>query len=131
MQVLCEYYVNVTRKLKPGLNPQSAWEDVEALQTWNPQIIDTALLNRSRKIEGMHRLSWWDSMVVAAAQEQRCALLLSEDFTHGARFGDVKVCNPFKLAVGEAHAAYATEMPTAIPRHRKPGRPARRDRGEP
>ena len=33
VQVLSEYYVNVTRKLNPGLPAEEAWDDVEALLT--------------------------------------------------------------------------------------------------
>jgi hypothetical protein len=35
MQVLSEYYVNVTRKLDPGLSPEEAWDDIEALSVWS------------------------------------------------------------------------------------------------
>jgi predicted nucleic acid-binding protein len=130
VQVLSEYYVNVTRKLKPGLSAERAWEDVEALQAWAPQPIDTSLLNQSRDIERHHRLSWWDSLIVAAAQQQRCVLLLSEALSHGAQYGDVKVCNPFRLSVSEAAATYSVDRLSATPRHRKPGRPARRTGGQ-
>jgi predicted nucleic acid-binding protein len=131
VQVLSEYYVNVTRKLKPGLSPQIAWDDVEALQAWKPQAIDVALLNRSRNVERLHRLSWWDSMIVAAAQEQRCTLLLSEDLSHGTHYGDVKVCNPFRLGVSEAAATYAVRRLAATPRYRRPGRPRNQDKEAP
>lgn len=41
MQVLSEYYVNVTRKLDPGLPTDEAWEDVIALFTWRPSPLTT------------------------------------------------------------------------------------------
>jgi predicted nucleic acid-binding protein len=63
--VLTEYYVNVTRKLKPGLDAREAWDDVQALLTWRPQAIDDRILIRGREIENRYRLSWWDSLVVA------------------------------------------------------------------
>src|SRR5262249_20913233 len=46
MQVLQEFYVNATQKLKPGLDRQSAREEVRDLMTWNPIPID------GRMIEG-------------------------------------------------------------------------------
>ena len=49
-QVLSEYYVNVTRKLQPGLAPDEAWDDVQALLAWEPQPIDGALLQRGRAV---------------------------------------------------------------------------------
>ncbi len=95
VQVLSEYFVTVTRKLKPGLDEREAWEDVEALMTWSPWPTDAALLKRAHAIGAQHRIGWWDSLIVAAAQCQDCRLLLSEDLQDGARFGEVEVRNPF------------------------------------
>jgi hypothetical protein len=38
--VLSEYYIKVTRKLRPGLAPEEAWDDVQALFASHPQRID-------------------------------------------------------------------------------------------
>lgn len=124
VQVLSEYYVNVTRKLVPGLSPDNAWDDVETLLTWHPQPVDDALLLRGREIERRHRLSWWDSLVVGAAQLQGCALLLTEDLQDGAVFGGVTVRNPFVLGVGEAVVQYGATS-VAANRHPPRGRPRR------
>ena len=42
-----------------------------------------------------HRLSWWDAVIVAAAAEGRCRLLLSEDLQEGFTWNGVTVTNPF------------------------------------
>lgn len=123
-QVLSEYYVNVTRKLEPGLSPDDAWDDVQALLAWEPQPIDGALLQRGRTVGSRYRLSWWDSLVVAAAQAQGCSLLLTEDLQDGALYGGVAVRSPFTLSLGEEAAAYGA-APAATPRHRSRGRPRR------
>ena len=83
MQVLAEYYVNLTRKLSPGMPAEDAWDDVSALLHWQPQPGDAALMLRGREVEQRFRLSWWDALVVAAAQLQGCTLLLTEDFYDG------------------------------------------------
>ena len=80
------------------------------------------LFRRAREIEQRWRLSWWDSMVVAAAQLQGCALLLTEDLQDGAAYGGVTVRSPFTLDVREPIPAYAV-APAATPRHRGRGRP--------
>lgn len=122
-QVLSEYYVTVTRKLDPGLDPDDAWDDVETLFTWRPIAIDVALLKRGREIEQRYRLSGWDSLVIAAAQFQGCALLLTEDLHDGAVYGEVSVRSPFTLRLGAEASAYrAVAVAT---RHRKRGRPKR------
>jgi predicted nucleic acid-binding protein len=123
-QVLSEYYVNVTKKLDPGLPAGEAWDDVEALLAWEPQPIDGALLRRGRAVEVRYGLSWWDSLVVAAAQAQGCSLLLTEDLQDGAAYGGVTARNPFTLSLGEEAAAYGA-APAAAPRHRSRGRPRR------
>ena len=41
------------------------------------------------------RLSWYDSLIVAAAQQSGCKILYSEDFQHGQRLGNLLVQNPF------------------------------------
>ncbi|OGA53498.1 MAG: hypothetical protein A3G24_22095 [Betaproteobacteria bacterium RIFCSPLOWO2_12_FULL_62_13] len=124
IQVLSEFYVNVTRKLAARVDPDSAWQEVSAFFAWRPQPVDETLMRRAREIEQRHRLSWWDSMVVAAAQLQDCALLLTEDLQDGVVFGDVTVRSPFTLDVREPAAAYAA-APEPKPRHRSRGRPKR------
>ena len=124
VQVLSEYYAVATRKLSPRFPPERAWDYVKELLAWRPQPVDEALLKRAREIEQRWRLSWWDCLVVGAAQLQDCALLLSEDFHDGAAFGGVIVRSPFKLAVEEPQAGYAVAT-TARPRHRPRGRPKR------
>lgn len=104
MQVLSEYYVTVTRKLKPGLSEEQAWDDVEALLHWQPQAVDRATMQRARSIQLRHRLSWRDALVVAAAREQGCAVLLTEDLQDGALIDDVRIRDPFSYSVQEASA---------------------------
>ena len=122
MQVLSEYYVNVTRKIDPARDAHDAWDDVEALMTWNPIPVDRALLEAGRHVEARYRLSWWDSLIVAAAQLQGCTLLLTEDLQDGASYGGVTVRSPFTLAVSEAASAYQA-VPVLASRHRSRGRP--------
>jgi len=122
VQVLSEYYYNVTHKLTPGIASADAWDDVQALFEWRPHPIDGALLERARDIEQRWRLNWWDSMIVAAAQMQGCAILLTEDLQDGAVFGGVTVRNPFTLNVNEPAATYSVH-PVAASRHRGRGRP--------
>lgn len=120
-QVLSEFYTTITRKIKPGLTQEEGWNDVKSYLAWQPQPIDAALLHRAREIEQRYRLSWWDSMVVAAAQLQDCALLLTEDLQDGAAYGSVTIRSPFTLAVEEPRAKYKIE--SIAQRHPPRGRP--------
>jgi predicted nucleic acid-binding protein len=121
VQVLNEFYTVVTRKIRKVMSPEEAWHDVEAFLEWNPQPIDTALLQQARSVESRFRLNWWDCQIVAAAQSQGCSILYSEDLHHGAVYGSVRVCNPFVAQVQDTPpASYAPER---VSPHRPRGRP--------
>ena len=121
-QVLSEFYVNVTGKIANRVTPDEAWQEVNTFFVWRPQPIDPALLARAREIERRWRLSWWDSLIVAAAQLQGCSILLTEDLQNGAVFDGLTVRSPFTHEVREPAAAYAT-VPMMASRHRRRGRP--------
>lgn len=53
------------------------------------------LVSSALEIQGRYLLSWYDSLIVAAAQAGQCSVLYSEDLQHGQRFGDLIVRNPF------------------------------------
>ncbi len=127
MQVLSEFYVTVTRKLQPGLRHEDAWDDVDALLAWQPQNLDEAVMRRARAVEQRYRLSWWDSLVVGAAQFQGCELILTEDLQDGAMYGTVTARSPFTLSVSEDVASYALAS-APIGTHPARGRPKRAKR---
>lgn len=127
IQALNEFYWVVTRKLKPAVAAEDAWRDVELLLGWKPLALDQALIQRARRVEERYKLSWWDAMIVAAAQLQGCTLLLTEDLQHGAMFDGVQVCNPFLQQLHEPQPEYQTKPAS---RHRPRGRPRRSTRAD-
>jgi predicted nucleic acid-binding protein len=98
VQVLNEYLVTVTQKLKPGLSRAEAWADLELYGAWSPTPLDWKLLQSARRLAEAHSLSWWDALIVAAAVSSRCAVLYSEDLAHGEIYGGARVVNPFRLS---------------------------------
>ncbi|ACL74289.1 PIN domain-containing protein [Thioalkalivibrio sulfidiphilus] len=102
-QVLQEYYQAVTRRLTPGMSPESASADIRDLISWQPIQIDSAVLEMAWDIESRYRLSWWDALIVGAANRSASQYLLSEDLQHGQTLGHVTVLNPFE-----------TEMPSSV-----------------
>jgi predicted nucleic acid-binding protein len=121
-QVLSEFYVNVTRKIANPVAPDEAWQEVNTFFAWRPLPIGPELLARAREIERRWRLSWWDSMIVAAAQLQSCSILLTEDLQDGVVFDSVTVRSPFTFEVREPAAPYVP-APKMASRHRPRGRP--------
>jgi len=94
-QVLQEYYVTVTAKLDPGLDQESARGDVRALIAWHPITIDHRVLENAWHVQDGYAISWWDALIVSAAQVAGCQYLLTEDLQEKQEFGNLQVANPF------------------------------------
>ena len=123
-QALNEAYVVLKRVSEARACEQDAWASVRKYFVWNPASVDVGLMRLAREIEARHRISWWDSLIVAAAQSQDCTLLLTEDLQDGGVYGPVTVRSPFTLEVREPAADYALNTRIASP-HRPRGRPRR------
>jgi predicted nucleic acid-binding protein len=54
-----------------------------------------ALYAEALHLHAQSGLSWYDSLIVSAAIQARCDLLLTEDLHHGQRFGSLRITNPF------------------------------------
>ena len=94
-QVLQELYSTLTRKLKPAMPVSDARQIVRSLVAWQPVAIDLTMLERAWLLQDHHFVSWWDALIVVAAQTCECKVLLTEDLQHGHEFGAVRVVNPF------------------------------------
>lgn len=95
-QVLQEFYVNVTRKIKRPLSRASAREIVRNYAPWVRQPITASTVLRASELEEMAQLSCWDSLIVASAEAQRASELISEDLQHAQVIAGVRVRNPFR-----------------------------------
>ena len=91
-QVLHEFYANAERKMRVARLPARAV--VETFVQWRPVEMSLGLIQRGWRWMDQARLSYWDSLIVAAAEKAACVWLLSEDFQAGRRFSSVTVVNP-------------------------------------
>lgn len=94
-QVLQEFYVTVTQKLRPGLDREAARAEVRALSAWRPVQVDESVLESGWDLQDRFQLSFWDALIVSAARTAACAYLLTEDLQDGQRLDGVLVVNPF------------------------------------
>ena len=97
VQVLQEFYVQATRPTRTDRLPHDI--AVGLISTWTRfrvQEITLALLDAALRIKASHRLSYWDSAIVAAASALGCGELFSEDMTHGQQVDGVTIVNPFR-----------------------------------
>jgi len=95
-QVLQEFYVNVTQKIKVPLSRSAAREIVRNYTPWVESWITPATVIRASEIGEIWHLSFWDGMILAAAEEIQAINLLSEDFNHGQVIAGVRIVNPFR-----------------------------------
>lgn len=56
----------------------------------------TALYRRGLALQSQWKLSFYDSLIVAAALEAGCKRLLSENLEHDRRIKTLRIENPFR-----------------------------------
>ena len=94
-QVLNEFYNVATRRLQPAMPAGDARAEVRRYQRWQPWMVDHATVEAAWAVESRYGLSHWDALMVAAAQQQGCAALLTEDLQHDQVIDGVRILNPF------------------------------------
>ncbi len=96
-QVVQEFFnVALTRFAKPFSVSEA--EDYLSL-TFKPILTvhsSPRLFLEALHIQTQHHFSWYDSLIVAAAQQAGCSVLYTEDMQHGRRVGNLKIENPFR-----------------------------------
>ena len=91
-QVLQEYFNTATAKLR--LDAGLARAKVELVASID--LVQVApLILAAIDLHRLHRLSFWDALILQAAAAAGCRELLSEDMQAGIRHGGVVVVNPF------------------------------------
>lgn len=96
-QVLQEFYWQATRATHRNPVPHRA--AVALITAWSRfpvQEISLDIVKAALEICGRHRLSYWDSAIIAAAQALGCEQLLSVDMQDGRRIGSLTIVDPFR-----------------------------------
>jgi predicted nucleic acid-binding protein len=94
MQVLQEFYVNVTRKIPHPLSKKSARAVVDAYAAWCV-VTTPSELTAAFCIEDDARLGFWDALILAAASKAGASRILSEDLNQGQKISGLSIENPF------------------------------------
>jgi predicted nucleic acid-binding protein len=94
VQVLQEFYVNVTRKLVTPVARSTAREVVSTYGAWirEPTTVETVL--RATDIMELAQISFRDALIVAAAEQVGAAEVLSEDLNNGQVIAGIRIVNP-------------------------------------
>jgi len=108
VQVLGELFHVLVRKA--GRSPERARAAILDWQDAFPLIeTSSAVMLSAADLAAHHRLSIWDSVVLAASAAAGCRLLLSEDLQSGFTWNGVTATNPFAREKHELLAALLGE----------------------
>lgn len=97
LQVLQEFYVNVTQKIPKPLNRTIARQIIFDLGQWKVHIPGVEDLLQAIDLQQDYSISFWDAFVLQSAARMGCKQFFSEDLSHGQSYGTVQVINPFKV----------------------------------
>ena len=94
-QVLQELYVNLRRVAKRPVSSEEAKSLLSDYMTWQVVVNDGESILEALELESRYQLSFWDAMIVQAANASGADRLYSEDLNHGQTYGAVLATNPF------------------------------------
>ncbi len=62
---------------------------------WRFIVFSDQMLQGAWKLEDRYSLSFWDALIISAAQMANCRYLLSEDMQDGLKIGQLEIISPF------------------------------------
>jgi predicted nucleic acid-binding protein len=95
LQVLQEFFVNVTRKLSRPLEVVDAYQIVHDYALWIVHVPNTSDVTQAIDLHERYQVSFWDAMILQSALELGCSTLWSEDLNAGQAFEALTVQSPF------------------------------------
>jgi predicted nucleic acid-binding protein len=93
LQVLQEYFVAVTRKLR--VDAAIARRKVELLAEFDVASPEVADILAAVDLHRLHGLSFWDALVIRSASQSGCSVVFTEDMQSEREIAGVKIVNPF------------------------------------
>ena len=93
-QVISEFYITITKKIKAPLSAHIAKKEILLLKNIDVVDIDFHCVIHAINITNDYKLSYWDSLIIAAAQKARCNVLYSEDLNVGQKIETITIQNP-------------------------------------
>jgi predicted nucleic acid-binding protein len=97
-QVLQELCVNLRRKVGTPLRTKAIRELIADYLSWHVVVNGEQSILEALDLEERHRISFWDALIVQAAQTSGAGILYSEGLSHAQVYGTVRVVNPLRTA---------------------------------
>jgi predicted nucleic acid-binding protein len=96
-QVLQEFCMTVRRRNR-SYPIDDLQRIVQEFSNWEVIVNTTESILDALVLEARYKISFWDALIVHAAQVARAEVLYTEDLNDGQIFGSVRVVNPLKIA---------------------------------
>ena len=94
-QVLQEFCVNLRRKAGQPLPADAVRRLIQDYSSWEIVVNTADSILQALDIEARYRISFWDALILQAAESCGATLVYSEDLASGQKYGSVRVVNPF------------------------------------
>lgn len=94
-QVLGEFFTVVTKKINEPLSVRDARSIIQYMGSMPVQEIDLLIVKRAIDTLEQYKISYWDSLIIAAAERAQCKRILSEDLNVGQIYHGIEITNPF------------------------------------
>lgn len=94
-QVLSEFFVVTTRRLAVPMSEVDAADAVRSLSALQCVALTGALVVRAIDVRSRWQTSYWDALIVAAAESAGCTRIISEDLATGATVAGMAIESPF------------------------------------
>ena len=91
LQELC---INLRRKVAPPLPVDEVRRLIQDYLSWEIVVNTPASVLQALEIEVRYKTSFWDALVLQAAESSGAAILYSEDLAAGQKYGAIEVINP-------------------------------------
>jgi predicted nucleic acid-binding protein len=95
VQVLQELCINLRRKAGDAFSLEDRREVIRNYSKWEVITNTAESILRALDLEVRYRMSFWDALIMQAANEAKASILYSEDLASGQHYGTVRVVNPF------------------------------------
>lgn len=93
-QVLQELCINLRRKVARPLPIEEVRQLIQDYLSWKVIVNTPESVLQALEIEVRYKLSFWDALIVQAAESSGAAILYSEDLAAGQQYSAVQVVNP-------------------------------------
>ena len=94
-QVLGEFFNTATRRILNPISVEEAENVISLFSDFTVVELDLALVQQAVATCRRYQISYWDALIVAAAERAGCGRIISEDLNPGQSYHGVVVVNPF------------------------------------